>query len=124
MKRDISEPFAFICIALILAFAAWPLFAGDVTINWTAPTARADKTALSPDEIDHYDLYADGALLATLAGGMNESFSGTMTPGEHCFAMKTIDTGNRESVFSTEVCKMVTSDSPPNSVTISVTVAP
>ena len=124
MRRDISEPFAFFCIALLLAFASWPLFAGDVTINWTTPTEREDGTALTTDEIDRYDLYADGALFTTLAGGMNETFSGSMTPGEHCFAMKTVDTGNRESVFTSEVCKIVTSDSPPNSVTISVTVAP
>lgn len=124
MKQNISESFAFIGIVLTLAFVAWPLFAGDVTINWTTPTEREDGTSLSMDEIDRYDLYADGALLTTLAGGMNESYSGTLMPGLHCFAMKTIDTGNRESVFSGEVCKTVTSNSAPNSVTISVTVAP
>jgi len=112
---------------LFLIFVPFLVFvaeAGDVTISWKTPTAREDGTALTTDEIDRYDLYADGALLTTLAGGMNESYAGTMTPGEHCFAMKTVDTGNRESVFSTEVCKLVTSNSPPNSVTITITVAP
>ena len=116
-------PFWIMTVA-VLCFLSAGLFAGDVTLNWTTPTEREDGTALTTDEIDRYDLYADGALLTTLAGGLNETFSGTMSPGLHCFAMKTVDTGNRESVFSTEVCKLVTSDSPPNSVTISVTIAP
>ena len=112
-------------IAIVASLCFWGVvLAGDVTINWTTPVEREDGTALTTDEIDRYDLYADGALLATLAGGMNESYSGTLLPGLHCFAMKTVDTGGRESVFSDELCKTVTSDSPPNSVTISVTIAP
>jgi hypothetical protein len=109
---------------LVLALLPFAALAGDVTITWTLPAEREDGTALSVGEIDHYELYADGSKFGDLAGGDNETFTGTTTPGLHCFAMKTADTGGRLSAFSNEVCKLVTSDSAPNTVTIKVEIAP
>lgn len=90
-------------------------------ITWTAPTERTDGIPLPVSEIDHYDLYADGALLTAVPGG-DSTFESSMAPGQHCFSMKTVDTGDRQSVFSNEVCKTLPSDAVPNSVIIDVTI--
>ena len=90
-------------------------------LTWTSPTERADGTPLPISEISHYDLYADGALLTAVPGG-DTTIQSDMSPGEHCFAMKAVDTDGRESVFSNEACAVLPSDAVPNSVTIDVTI--
>jgi len=108
-------------IILFILFLPFSVQAYQYQITWTSPTERADGTPLPISEISHYDLYADGALLTAVPGG-DSTFQSSMDPGEHCFAMKTVDTDGRESVFSNEACKTLPSDSVPNSVTIDVTI--
>jgi hypothetical protein len=106
---------------LVFLLLAFPLTANafQFQITWTAPNTRTDGTALPPDEIGHYDLYADGALLQAVPAG-ESSIQISMTPGNHCFEMKTVDTDGRESDFSNEACKVLPSAAPPNALTIDV----
>lgn len=108
----------FILIFLLMSFTAQ---AYQYKLTWTSPTERADGTPLPISEISHYDLYADGAFLTEVPGG-DSTFSSQMAPGEHCFAMKTVDTDGGESVFSNEACAVLPSDAVPNSVIINVTI--
>lgn len=93
-------------VGLILYGIALNAWAYSYKITWVAPTTREDGTALLLAEIDHYDLYADGALLAAVPGG-DSTTQADLAPGQHCFALKTVDTDGRESVFSNEVCKEI-----------------
>ena len=113
----------FVVIAFLYALALVPVLANaySFVITWTAPTEREDGTALPVTELDHDDVFADGALLMAVPGG-DSTTQASLAPGEHCFAMKTVDVDGRESVFSNEVCKVLPSDANPNSVTIEVTI--
>jgi len=106
---------------MLLAVLSFSAQAYQFKITWTAPAERTDGTPLPVSEIDHYDLYADGALLTAVPGGAS-TFESSMAPGQHCFSMKTVDTEDRQSVFSNEVCKTLPSDAVPNSVIIDVTI--
>jgi len=110
-------------LGLVLYGVAFNAWAYSFQITWDAPTTREDGTELLLAEIDHYDLYADGELLAAVPGG-DSTTQADLSPGQHCFAMKTVDTDGRESVFSNEVCKDLPSDANPNSVTIEITIIP
>ena len=108
-------------LPILLLLLPFSVQAYQYKLAWNSPTERADGTPLPISEISHYDLYADGALLTAVPGG-DTTIQSDMSPGEHCFAMKTVDTGGRESVFSNEVCKSLPSDAIPNSVIIDVTI--
>jgi len=106
-------------LAVILFLLPFTVQAYQYRLTWDSPTERVDGTPLPISEISHYDLYADGALLTAVPGG-ESTFQSSMEPGEHCFAMRAVDTDGRESVFSNEACKVLPSDAVPNSVIIEV----
>lgn len=101
--------------------------------TWTHPTTREDGTPLTQAEIAHYHIYVVGAgegggdlLLAELDGTMTNFDILTDLTGTYCSYMLTMDTGNRVSQRSAEVCANI--DSPPNppvinSLTVTVEVS-
>lgn len=79
---------------------------GTAHITWSAPTTRADNTALSSSEIKGYTLYhaesENGALASMMDMNANElSINVADLPaGTHWFAMTTTDTNDLESALS------------------------
>jgi len=73
-------------------------------MHWTAPTLREDGTSL--DNIARYEIQYDDTLLAV--GPDATSFTINDVPkGEHTFAVRTVDTNGRMSVFTTPVTVIV-----------------
>lgn len=80
---------------------------GSAFLTWTAPTQRADGTALAVNQIAGYELYHSAISAATLAK-KGERISGTaisytvtgLLPGTHYFALRTIDSNGLLSALS------------------------
>jgi hypothetical protein len=86
---------------------------GNLNLNWTAPTARADGSALALSEIGGYRIYY-GTSRGNYSGTYNQS-NGAATSatvsnlpsGTYYLVMSTYDTSGREGSRSSEVTKSV-----------------
>lgn len=83
---------------------------GQLTVSWTAPTARSDGTALPIEQIGGYKLYygmAPGAYLETIdiPGPATTTATVEVPPGVYYLVMTTYDTEGRESGYSPEISK-------------------
>lgn len=75
-----------------------------VTISWEAPTTRTDGTLLPASEIRGYALDMDGVTRPGLITGLSVTLT-DLTPGVHCFVLRTVDTEDRVSDNSEEKCR-------------------
>ena len=86
---------------------------GSAVLNWTAPVARADGTALALSEIAGYTVYygtSTGSLPNRLDVDDGSATSATITDlllGTYYFAVTTRDYNGGESSYSDEVVKIV-----------------
>jgi hypothetical protein len=86
---------------------------GSLTLNWTAPVARADGTPLSLADIDGYRIHygkSSGNYTShvTLADGTAQRATLTGIPvGTYYMVMTTYDVDGRESGYSAQVNKTV-----------------
>lgn len=100
-------------------------------LTWSAPTTRADGTALPAAQIKGYNVYvqAPGATTSPkVNAAVVTALTYTYTPatmvttGPYCFALTTVDTGDLESAQSDKFCiKYVNL---PDQETIIIPVAP
>jgi len=85
----------------------------SATITWTAPSTREDGTALSLSEITGYKIYyGTAADNYTVVVDINDVSTtqytiSSLTTGTYYFAVTTIDTDGRESLYSTNLSKTV-----------------
>jgi len=90
-------------ILTILASIFWgAVLADTMPVSWTPPTERTDGTALAPEEIDHYKVYVNDAVLPDVVPGTDTSVTLTLPPGDQRIKLTTVDTFGRESGFSNE----------------------
>jgi hypothetical protein len=86
--------------------------AGGFTLNWTAPTARADGAPLSLADIDGYHIYLGNSPgnyseMIDVADGTAQSASVIDLPvGTYYLVMTTYDNTGLESAYSGEIAKM------------------
>ena len=103
MKHWVFFLFGGIVVVILLAMTAVlsMSYLPKEQLTWVAPTERADGTPLSLSDIKYYALYEDGELDYYIGSEYTEIgvYHG------HCYKMKTIDTDNRESIFSEDACK-------------------
>ena len=89
------------------------------TITFDAPTEREDNTPLAPSEIQGFNVYdvGNGGSLVTTLPGTAREYTTPATTVDQSFAITTVDTDGRESVFSqiAIIPKLVT---PPKAPTI------
>lgn len=79
---------------------------GSVQITWSAPTTRADGSALAPTEIDHYSVYEGTTKIMTTAGlGVTVP---NVTPGTHSYTLTATDTNGIESARSAQASINIT----------------
>lgn len=93
-------------LCLLLATPAW---AGNIDLSWIAPAEREDGTALSLSEIAGYTIYYgttssvyDTSLFINDHTATSHTFE-DFAPDEYYFVITTIDTEDRESVYSNEI---------------------
>jgi hypothetical protein len=85
---------------------------GGFTLNWTAPSTRADGTPLSLADIDGYHIYFGNSSgnypdVIDVADGTAQSASVTDVPaGTYYLVMTTYDNTGLESAYSEEISKM------------------
>jgi hypothetical protein len=85
---------------------------GAFSLNWTAPTTRADRTPLSLADIDGYRIYfgkSPGKYsdVVDVADGTAQSANVTDLPvGTYYLVMTTYDNTGLESIYSGEISKM------------------
>jgi len=90
-----------------------PVQTGSITLQWTAPVARADGTPLSLADIDGYRIHygeSSGNYTHhfTLTDGTAQNVTLTGLPVGTCYlVMTTYDVDGRESVYSSEIRKTV-----------------
>lgn len=92
-----------------------PASLGTATLNWQAPLYRADGNPLPPGQIRGYRLYygtSSGNYVYTvdIQDGSATTYSVSDLPlGTYYFVLTTLDVNGRESGFSAEAVKPVTS---------------
>jgi hypothetical protein len=85
---------------------------GGFTLNWTAPTTRADGTPLSLADIDGYRIYFGNSPgnysdVIEVADGTAQSVNVTdLSVGTYYLVMTTYDSAGLESIYSGEISKM------------------
>lgn len=85
----------------------------SVSLQWTAPVARADNMPLSPAEIAGYRVYygpaeGDYRYSIDINDGTAEDLTLNNLPlGAYYFVVTTYDTGGRESAYSAVVKKTI-----------------
>jgi hypothetical protein len=93
----------------VAAVQASPI--GGFSLNWTAPTTRADGTPLSLADIDGYRIYYGDSPrnysdTIDVSDGSSQSVSVTGIPaGTYYLVMTTYDNAGRESRYSSEISK-------------------
>ena len=91
-----------------------PVSVGNATVNWSAPSSRADGQPLSPGEIQGYRIYygtASGQYVYSINidDGSASSYTVQDLPvGTYYFVLTTVDSNGRESGYSTEAVRTVT----------------
>lgn len=81
-------------------------------VSWSEPTQRVDETPLSPDEIQGYELFwgmqSDSLTeMIFVPAGTNQYMVTQLSEGEWFFAVKTVDTNDLRSDFSSTVSKII-----------------
>lgn len=85
----------------------------SVTLNWTAPVARADQTPLSLADIGGYRVYygaSEGDYTNSIDvndGTAEQVILTELSPGTYYFVITTYDVNGRESVYSSVVTKKI-----------------
>lgn len=110
----------FLSLILLLTVAAVAYAAPrDVTGSWATPTTREDGSPLKPEEITGYEVRFN----RTTEPGMSwkrikvlkadeRTFQYSLTtPGEHCFAVRTV-AGDLKSAWSKQDCAEVQDSNP------------
>lgn len=111
-----------LAVLLVTGVLSAPLVQADtINVTWTAPTTRTDGTPLAASEIGKYEVFSDGAYVQEVGAGMT-TLDFTMTSGQHCLQMRTVDTDGRAGPLSAEKCFTILA--PPNQMTINVNVVP
>lgn len=83
-----------------------PVITRSVQLSWTAPTTRANGTALASGEIAGYEIYmatsASGPFntVVTTDGNVTQALIRDLAPGTYYFGITTLDTNGLESVMS------------------------
>lgn len=83
----------------------------SVQLSWTAPTTRADGTALTASELSGYHIYytatgtpASADTMVAVSGGTTTSISLALpAAGEYSFAITAVDSSGQESSLSAPV---------------------
>ncbi len=97
-----------IALALFLALISAPVWADDVTINWTAPDGKEQCTAVT--EVPDLAGYRIWELVATIndPAATSHVLPGKL-PGDYTYVSSSLDTDGLESRLSNEATKTVTS---------------
>lgn len=130
-KIDLS---ILVTVFLFGMFVHAKAFAYDASVTWVHPTAREDGTPMTVSEIletqiDHGLCAAGGTFPATPTGTTRvaaPASGATITnlpAGSWCFRARTLDTGNRISVNSSVVAKVILAPPRPPSLNSTITVA-
>ena len=88
-------------------------FAGSASLAWNAPTERVDGTPVSVNEIKGYNIHYGTAsgnytLTQPINGNVTTYTFTNLTNGvNYYFAVSAIDTADKESGYSTELCKTI-----------------
>lgn len=97
------------------------------TLTWSHPTARTDGSALPLAQIRDTTIswgpsggpYTDGSVVVA-APATTVDIPRPAVPGNRCYVAMTTDTGNRSSVYTNEVCKMLYANpNPPANLAVS-----
>lgn len=98
-------------ITLFIVLLPTLALADVINFQWTAPATRTDGTTLSAQELDHYTIYCNDAVLMTVPGTETSAISPDLGPGTYqCFATVT-DTNGRESASSNATTTII--EAPP-----------
>jgi hypothetical protein len=92
--------FAFI----ILSIATFTASADTFKLSWTPPTHRADDTLLLPEEIAGYKFMLNDVIQEPMLTDGKNTVTVDVLPGEQCAQLATVDTGGRESDWTTKKC--------------------
>lgn len=112
MKADITKSLIVLMMALPIAACsgedAEGVGTGSVSIDWIAPSLRADENTLSLAEIDGYRVYygktsGDYLNQIDIIDSTAQEATVTATRGNYYYVVTCIDTAGRESVYSEEV---------------------
>lgn len=96
-------------LSFILLLFACSGGGGSSPLSWTPPSERADGTALALSEIAAYRVYygtVKGQYTGTLLiedGSVDDAKLGEIPAGKYFIVVTTIDTDDRESIYSNEV---------------------
>jgi hypothetical protein len=91
-------------IALVILFSVSIATAGDILLEWDAPTTNEDGTVLT--DLAGYKLYygsAPGIYDQNIDLGNITNTSQSLPPGMYYFAVTAYDTSGNESKYSDEV---------------------
>jgi len=103
-------------LALALLFAG-TAHAATLDVTCTPPTEREDGTALTAEDISHFNVYLNGEL-HDRTGGNICAYTGTIGGGNHELYMTTVDSFGLESVPSAAVTFKAPHDSKPKPPTL------
>ena len=123
-KCDCVTLVAVMAVFLLLIFSVAATADTDVRYDWTDPTHREDGSVLTAAEIQGYKVRINGVESPDLLTSGVNYLTITQPPGEICAALATVDTGDRQSAWTADVCKtIVATPNAPSSLTVTI-VAP
>lgn len=95
-------------LAVILLTLSTTVAADVKNHTFEPPIEREDGTALTLEEIAHFNVYVNGEPVKTVPNNVT-SFSVELTHGTHEVKMTTVDTDGRESLFSNVIQEIIVS---------------
>ena len=124
MKAQILPMIFVMAVFGLLMYAVVAMADTEVRYDWTDPIARTDGSVLKPDEIKGYKVRINGVEAPDLLTSGVNYMTITQPPGEICAALATVDTGDRQSVWTADVCKTILPATPnaPSSLTVTILV--
>jgi hypothetical protein len=124
LKFEIITFFSIMCAFFLLLSAVAAFADTNVRYDWTDPVSRVDGSALKPEEIKGYKVKINGVESPELLTSGVNYMTITQPPGEICAALATVDTGDRQSVWTDDVCKTIEPAIPnaPASLTVTIVV--
>ena len=125
LKCDLMALVAILALFFVMMFSVAAMADTNIRYDWTDPTHRVDRSVLNADEIKGYKVRINGVELPELLTSGVNYMTITQPPGEICAALATVDTGDRQSVWTADVCKTILPALPnaPSSLTVTI-VAP
>jgi len=110
---SILQPLAFCLFFIFCLLSANTAFAGSAALAWNAPTERVDGTLILSSDIKGYNIHygtASGNYTQTqpITGNVTTyTFTNFPDGVNYYFAVSAIDTADKESGYSTELCKTI-----------------